>query len=186
MAKKPRTKEVDHGFKGIIKELRKLEYKPIVKIGFPFESKKPKQKHKGGGEDSFVTVLEIAIWNEFGTIRSPERSFIRAAFDKNRKKYLKMNKDLLLKIYSGKITVEKALDLLGETILNDIKTFLTNDEVTPKTLRKENASDATASFAAQLENIARAEGFESGESKKTLIDTAQMMNSLTYKRIMKP
>jgi len=34
---KVRTKEVDHGFKGIIKELRKLEKKPYIKIGYPAE-----------------------------------------------------------------------------------------------------------------------------------------------------
>ena len=40
MAKKVRTFEQDHGFKGILKELRKLEKKPFVKIGFPAENKK--------------------------------------------------------------------------------------------------------------------------------------------------
>jgi hypothetical protein len=35
MAKRPKTKDIDRGFKGIIKELRKLEKKPYVKIGYP-------------------------------------------------------------------------------------------------------------------------------------------------------
>jgi len=176
MARKPKikTREVDHGFKGIIKELRKLEFKPIIKIGFPSESKK-KDKNKlkkinvpGEDdmelivEDKFTTVLDVAIWSEFGTVYMPERSFMRAAFDKNKKKYLKLNKKLLVDIYSGKKTVEKALDILGETILNDIKTFLINGEVDPKSFR---AID---------------------ENGKTLVDTAQMMNSMTYKRVMRP
>jgi len=158
---KVRTKEIDHGFKGIIKELRKLEYKPFVKIGYPAESKKTNEEHV---ESEFVTVLDIAIWHEFGTESGslPERSFIRSSFDNNRKKYEKLNKKLLERIYSGRMTVEKALDILGETILNDIKAFLKNNEVTPKSLRA----------------IA--------QNGKTLVDTAQLMNSLTYKKVMRP
>jgi hypothetical protein len=161
----PKTHVVDHGFKGIMKELRKLEYKPIVKIGFPEQhNKKDKGKlYEVPGEEglflesNFVTVLDVAVFHEFGTIHLPERSFIRASFDKNVGKYNKMTKDLLVKIYSGKATVEKALDILGETILNDIKTFLTNNEVTPPSA-----------------------------TEKTLVDTAQMLNSLTYIKVMKP
>ena len=182
---KPRikTKEIDHGFKRILKELKKLEFKPLVKIGFPSESKKTNDNH---GDDGFTTVLDIAIWHEFGTINMPERSFLRASFDKNRTKYLKLNKKLVTDIYSGRKTVEKSLDILGETILNDIKRFLVGDEVKPPTLRDTNTGDAVKSLGAQLENIARTTGLDSGASKKTLIDTAQMMNSLTFKRVMKP
>lgn len=155
---KPRikTKEIDRGFKRILKELKKLEHKPFVKIGFPAESSKTNDEH-----GKLVTVLDVAIWSEFGTINMPERSFMRASFDKNRTKYLKLNKKLLTDIYSGKKTVEKSLDILGETILNDIKTFLISGEVEPKSLRAL---------------------FEGG---KTLVDTAQMLNSLTFKRVMK-
>jgi len=180
---KIKTKEIDHGFKRILKELKKLEYKPLVKIGFPVESSKTDDEH---GDDGFVTVLDLAIWREFGTINMPERSFLRASFDKNKPKYLKLNKKLLGDIYAGKKTVENSLDILGETILNDIKKFLINDEVKPPTLKKEKTSSAVTSFANQLENVARAQGLDAGESKKTLIDTAQMLNSLTFKRVMKP
>ena len=167
MAKKPRlktrTREVDHGFKGIIKELKKLEYKPYVKIGYPEKSRDANKKHeREDGGESFVTVLDLAIFHEFGTVHSPERSFIRAAFDQNRKKIEKLTKKLLIKIYSNKITVEKSLDILGETILNDIKTFLKNDDVTPTSNR---ALDDNGS---------------------TLVDTGQLLNALTYKVVMRP
>jgi hypothetical protein len=164
MAKvRTRTRSVDHGFKGIIKELKKLENKPFVKIGYPAEvSKKDAKKKDGSGATSeFVTVLDVAVFHEFGTVNLPERSFIRASFDDNVKKYEKMNKKLLIKIYSNKMTVERALDILGEMILNDIKKFMINNEVKPVSIRASN------------------------DSGSTLVDTAQLMNSLTFKRIMK-
>lgn len=166
----PRTKEIDHGFKGIIKELKKLEKKPYVKIGYPAESKKTdaqkEQMVRAGGENlaivesEFVTVLDVAIFHEFGTVHMPQRSFIRASFDQNRKKYEDMNKKLLIKIYSGKMTVNKALDILGLTIQNDIKTFLASGEVNPESER------------AIL------------EGGNTLVDTAQLLNSITYIKVM--
>jgi hypothetical protein len=159
-----RTQEKDFGFRRIIKELKKLEEKPYVKIGYPATSSKTKDKHEEG--DGFITVLDIAIIHEFGspdpTVNLPERSFIRSSFDKNRKKYINLNKKLIEKIYVGGITVEKALDIIGETILNDIKEFLRNNEVSPKSQRAVIVQGA-----------------------KTLIDTSQLMNSMTYKRVMK-
>lgn len=156
---KIKTKEVDYGFKGIIKELRKLEKKPYVKIGYP-EDKSSTNANKEG--TNFVTVLDVALWHEFGTVNLPERSFVRAAFDQNRKKYEKLNKELLVKIYSNKMTVEKALDILGLTIENDIKTFIKNGEVDPESNRA-------------IE-----------EGGVTLIDTAQLLNSITYIKVMNP
>lgn len=156
---KIKTKEVDHGFKGIIKELRKLEKKPYVKIGYP-EDKSSTTAGKEGNE--FVTVLDVALWHEFGTTNLPERSFVRAAFDKNRTKYEKLNRELLVKIYSNKMTVEKALDILGLTIENDIKTFIKSGEVDPDSNRA-------------IE-----------EGGVTLIDTAQLLNSITYIKVMNP
>lgn len=156
---KNQTKEIDHGFKRIMIELKKLEYKPFVKIGYPEEKPKTNEDHKGG---EFVTVLDVAVFAEFGTINSPERSFIRASFDNNVKKYEDLNKKLLVKIYSGTMTVEKALDILGETILNDIKTFIRNSEVEPKSIRAIR------------------------EGGTTLWDTGQLINALTYIKVMKP
>lgn len=152
-----KTKDKDLGYKRILKELKILEGKPHVKVGFPAKSKKKDAKKEG---NEFVTVLDVAIYSEFGTIRAPERSFIRASFDENRNKYLALNKKLLKKIYSGSMTVSKALDVLGLTILNDIKNFMVQGKVKPE------------SFRALIED------------GNTLVDTAQMLNSMTYIKVM--
>jgi hypothetical protein len=161
------TREIDHGFKGIVRELKKLEEKPFVKVGYPAEN--ADEKHDG---DGFVTVLSVAIWHEFGTIHLPERSFIRAAFDKHQQKYEDLNKDLIKKIYGGRMTVEKALAILGLTIENDIKEFVTSGEVKPESERAKNDTGPTSSG-----------GFGIG---KTLYDTGQLVNSLTHIVVMNP
>ena len=176
MAKKPkfrvktRTTEKDLGFGSIIKELKKLEDKPFVKVGFPAEFKsgdKFKKFSIDGGDSveisNVVTVLDAAIWNEFGTETIPERSFVRAAFDANRSKYEKVTKKLLIKIYKSQMTVERALDILGLILENDIKTMILNGNFVP---------------------LAISTVLRKG-SEKPLIDTAQMINSVRFKRIMK-
>jgi len=113
-------------------------------------------------ESAFVTVLDVAIFHEFETVNMPERSFVRAAFDENRSSYEALNKKLLIKIYSNAMTVEKALDILGLTIQNDIKKFIKDKEVSPESIRA-------------IE-----------EGGVTLFDTGQLVNSLTYIRVMNP
>ena len=173
MTQKPRTITKDRGYIRILQELRKLEKRPFVKAGFPAEFKSINAKKKSTefnpfGDDAVtvddnVTVLDAAIWNEFGTSDIPERSFVRTAFDKNRKKYEKKTEKLLVAIYSSKMTVERALDILGLMLENDIKDMIRNgsfEELSARTIAKKGSS-------------------------KPLIDTGQMINSVRFKRIMK-
>lgn len=163
---KLRTKEIDRGFNRIVKELKKLQKKPYVKVGYPADASTTKDAKEYRDEqgnvvsDNFVTVLDVAIWSEFGTVNAPERSFVRSSFDKNRSKYNKLTENLIKKIYDGSTTVEKALDILGLTLENDIKKFIRDGDVTPESLR-----------AAQ-------------EGGTTLWDTGQLLNSITYIKVM--
>jgi len=179
---KNETIEKDLGLGSIIRELKKLEEKPFVKVGFPAEFKSGKTQKtftdineaSGGlagiGEsdstvqtDPNVTVLDAAIWNEFGTESIPERSFVRSAFDKNRAKYEKQTKKLLIKIYKSEMSVERALDILGLMLETDIKDMIRNGQFEPLSI-----------------NTVIRKG-----SDKPLIDTAQMLNSVRFKRIMR-
>lgn len=171
---KTKTKDKDLGYLDILKQLRKLEDKPFVKVGFPAEFKSgstPKKFTSATADgsdpvvlvDPNVTVLDAAIWNEFGTEQIPERSFVRSAFDKNRVKYEKTTKKLLIRIYQSKVSVERALDILGLMIENDIKSMIRNGNFKP-------LSDVTIAKKG---------------SDKPLVDTGQMINSVRFKRIMK-
>ena len=165
------TRENDKGYKQILANIKAIK-SSYVKGGFPVNSPETKDKHietqkgdNGGdysplaGSSNAPTVLDIAIWSEFGTSNMPERSFIRKSFEENKAKYKKTADQLLSAIMDGKITLDNALDRMGLMLQTDIKKFLVDGKVKPKSKR------------AELE-----------ENGKTLVDTAQMMQSITYKK----
>ncbi len=97
-----------------------------VNIGFPDNGK----KHKGEGLDA-TTVAQVAAFNEFGTATNPERSFLRTGIQTNRYKYIKLNRENLLKILAGKLTFEKALGILGEVAKADVQANIVDGNFTP-------------------------------------------------------
>lgn len=101
------TKDVDKGYKALLKQLRILDDNPYVKVGFPKEGIK---NHEGGG-----SLAVIASANEFGTAdgRIPERSFLRSTADEKRKEFNDMLDEGLNNIIKQKTTVQKLLDVLG-------------------------------------------------------------------------
>lgn len=93
----------------------------------------PLAKEKGDREGS-ATNIEVAVWNEFGTVRhlpagvegpatvlTPSRSFVRAPFSANRGTYLAGLKELLPKVLEGKMPVERALGIVGLKMATDMK-----------------------------------------------------------------
>jgi hypothetical protein len=113
--------------------------------------KKPEDKEN-------PTNVEIAMKNEFG-IGVPERSFIRASVEENREKYLNMNKLAVKKILARKLTTETYLENLGEIAASDMQKFAIDLKQPPNS----------------------AETIEKKRSENPLIDTGQMVGSITYK-----
>jgi hypothetical protein len=82
--------------------------------------------HEDAGQyEDETPIVKVALWNEFGTKHSPERSFFRTAIDENEHKINEWRDELLGDVIEGKITVERALDALGfrvsQLITNKIK-----------------------------------------------------------------
>lgn len=67
-----------------------------------------------------ITVAEYASKNEYG-IGVPKRPFMRVSFDNNQAKYQRVIDRLSPQITDGKITVRKALELLGQTCKSEIQ-----------------------------------------------------------------
>jgi hypothetical protein len=44
--------------------------------------------HGGGGDG--LTVVDVGVFNEFGTQTAPERSFLRSTFDENQREYAQL------------------------------------------------------------------------------------------------
>lgn len=55
-----------------------------------------------------LTVADVATFNEFGTSRIPQRSFIRAWFDENQEFIAETLRSQLKLVIAGKLTAEKA------------------------------------------------------------------------------
>lgn len=134
----------------------KLKEANLKYVGIGVNEAQGTKKKEG---DSSLTVAEVATFHEFGTINVPERSFIRSNDINNREKYKKLQGELGRKVIFMQIEVDKALGLLGEAILADMKKGIVDGiepELDPKTVAAKGSSTP-------------------------LIDTGQLLNSLTYK-----
>lgn len=137
--------------KSFLEKMKKSSGRPNVRIGFLGG-----KVHQGEGES--LTVAQIAAYNEFGTERTPERSFIRSTLDENRQKYIEQTKNLYRRCVLQQLTVGQALRLMGELIKADIQNKIVNGPFTansPATIKRKGSS-------------------------KPLIDTGQMRQSVTY------
>jgi hypothetical protein len=126
-----------------------------VKVGLP--------KGKSGEYEDGMTVIEVGAMNEFGTARIPERSFIRVPLQQNKEKYFALAKKEIKKIYLGKQTVDNALGLLGLFVSDKMKGSFTN-----------NNWDANADSTVKMKG-----------SSRPLIDTGQLLNSITWIKVNK-
>lgn len=68
------------------------------------------------GEDTRTTILEYAVYNEFGTKHIPPRPFMRNAIEKNSQTLQYYFDAKVNEILEGKITGRKALMQIGEFI----------------------------------------------------------------------
>ena len=75
--------------------------------------------------DEGLTIPEVGAINEFGA-GVPERPFIRQTIANNITKYNRMRRDLLSAIILGKITVDKAIAVLGEALQADVVATINN------------------------------------------------------------
>lgn len=146
------TKVIDKdlGYDKFMKQMAEMSSQPFVKIGVLGTDEK--------SEDGEVTVVEYATYNEFGTADIPERSFIRSTMDERKRrifgKAFKLQGDIVL----GKMTIDKALAIMGTLIKGNIIQKITN-------LRSPANADSTV----------QAKG-----SSNPLIDSGRLKQSIDY------
>ncbi len=148
---------IDKGWERIQKEIRIFE-KSFTKVGLLESS----GIHSDSGG---LTVVMVGVFHEFGTSRGvPERRWVRRWVEKNKKSI--GNKIMMLYglVIDGKMTAKKSLQLLGAWGEKSLKQFLRDGNITPKlkpaTIRRKGSS-------------------------KVLIDTGQMMNSISHEEAIK-
>jgi len=105
-------------------------------------------------------VVSVAIQNEFGTEKIPSRPFMRTTAIKYEKDLNRLRNGLIKKIISGKITLQKALEIIGQEYVYQIKYVINHENFAP------NAASTIA---------------RKGSNKRPLIDTTRMIESINYK-----
>lgn len=88
----------------------------MVEIGILGEDK----DRKSDDPKKRTTILEYAVYNEFGTKKMPARPFMRTAIEENKEFIRKTVDKCLEKILQGRMTGENALKIIGETVRGHI------------------------------------------------------------------
>ena len=140
------------------KTIKTLGRKPYVKVGILGKDFDVQKKTSGEKTTWPKTVGAVAVYNEFGTERIPERSFVRWTADNKRPKWYRLSEQLRKPVIMGQAPVPKALGLMGVTMQGDIQERISSNVPPPNS----------------PETIARK------GSSITLIDTGQMRASVHY------
>lgn len=161
----------DFGFKKLKSELKKLEQKPFVKVGVQgVDASKDKDVRNYDGSISKlsgITVVEIANFHEFG-LGVPERSFLRSTLDENRNKYSNIVSEMRTEISKGAFDTKTALEILGQKIVKDVKQKIYDGIMPPL-----------------AESTIRKKTVDNKRGDTPLIDTGQLVQSITYSVEMK-
>lgn len=149
-------RDVDHGYRKFFQ--RALMGRPMV-VTVGVQGEQAEEDHDGISNVRLAGVHEFGaeIETRFGTVKIPERSFIRATVDAN-DGYKDLIRKLATRVASMKIGLPEALGILGEKVVSDMRTRIERGIPPP------NAASTIARKG----------------SSKPLIDTGQLKNSITY------
>ena len=141
----------------------------VAKIGIlEKDGTRKKQEFKRIGKQNIkvtsksITLAEVAMFNEFGMGKTPERSFIRSTFDQNIDRWMNDFDNLLYAAMMNDRSFESVLHSIADTIMSDIKKTIVRISTT-----EENAKSTQA-----------AKGFDS-----PLIATRELIRSINYEVI---
>ncbi len=147
------SKLISTGGSGLNEYLQKLSVlsKHPVSVGV--------HKSAGKHDGSDLTVAEVGAYNEFGTERIPERSFMRSAMRENKIENLLMIARIIKKISSGQGgNYRQAMGKVGMKVQNDIQRKIVDLKTPP------NAQST----------------IDRKKSSNPLIDTGQLVNSIRW------
>lgn len=134
-----RVVEVDRGMKETIARIGSIRGKwPDLKVGL------------------FGELAERALFNEFGTRTIPVRSFIRSTFDEERDNLTRFRDELIPKVLSGRLSIERALRMIGEYFALKVKekiVLLDSPPNAPSTIRKKGFDDPLRETDAMLNGV---------------------------------
>ena len=147
-----------YGMKAM-KQLRELNHLEVF-VGFQAGQNTAKRRVEGKKqlEDTGVDILNVAVWNEFGTSTIPARPFIMQTWDKRRAEIYKFTQAIATRVIEGKAAAKESANQLGAKVKSMIQQTIRDGEFVPNapsTIKKKGSSNP-------------------------LIDTGTMRQSVTY------
>lgn len=155
MASKSEVKDVDKGYKKFVENMRRHEKGPHVRVGIQGQGNQSPREEFG------ISNVRLAAVHEFGSRdgRIPQRSFIRATIDRERKLLDKM--------------LERAVRNAAEHGDHRKELEIVGQKAVAEMVRTIDQSIGLKPLSTQT--IARK------GSSRPLIDTGQLKRSITYK-----
>lgn len=141
------TKDIDKGWKSIIKEL-KNGAGAYTKVGLQEGAQRT-----GQGQTS---VVAIGVAHEFGNERVPERSFLRSTHDAQRGAISGLMEAEYTAILAGRSTFRRSLFLIGEWFESKVKEKIRSNirpALNPSTIAKKGSSVALIDTAQMINSI---------------------------------
>jgi phage gpG-like protein len=171
---------IDHGYAERINQIAAMDHL-FTKVGLPENGEVGEQKkrrvvvRKGKqrfgsytavrgsrheAAENMSEIIRIAAVHEFGAPKRniPERPFIRTSFDDNFPALQEFKKTQAMLVIQGKQTAMTGIKKIGEWLTNKTKAKINSNippELDPKTIKRKHSS-------------------------RTLIDTAQLLNSIQH------
>lgn len=141
------TKDIDKGWKSIIKEL-KNGAGAYTKVGL--------QEGSQRNESSHTSMVAIGVVHEFGNERVPERSFLRSTHDAQRGAIAGLMESEYTAILAGRSTFRRSLFLIGEWFESRVKEKIRSNippALKPSTIAKKGSSLALVDTGQMLNSI---------------------------------
>lgn len=126
------------------------------------------------------SVVEVALWNEFGTQTSPERSFIRSTLDDNRSQIEQWRLEVIANVLHKDWTVTKALETIGFRVQTLIQNKIKSNVPPPNASSTQRKKSQSGSLPKTLDGASVGDQV-SLLSSSTLIDTGLMLRSIGFK-----
>lgn len=124
-----------------------------------------------------VDVVQVALWNEFGTETVPERSFFRSTMAENETRIESFRNVIIKQMFEDKWTPEQALDALGLYIQNLVQNKIKSNVAPAYGTGKKGATarEIASRQAAKVSRVGHA---------NTLRETELLLRSITYKVVV--
>lgn len=116
-------------FDKIFKEIKYLE-EHSVEIGILAVDKDKKDEKEN--KKSKATILEYAIYNEFGTKNIPARPFMRNTIDRNYDEIKRIREEQFNRVLKEEITGKQALMILGQTVQGMVRETILDAKIWAK------------------------------------------------------